>query len=176
MQKYSQLVDRRLWYDGVSEVDPDQLPTMIIKGAPLDRLAVTSITKDVQQLNKINDYQLALKQEVGKHLPSEWSLPADYKYLNLDDYLINLADKVKRDELYDERLTRLALEIELFETMGMMDIIRTLIFIVDEMTRKNVLWGVGRGSSCSSYLLYLIGLHEVDVVKFDIPITDFIHT
>jgi DNA polymerase III alpha subunit len=42
------------------------------------------------------------------------------------------------------------------------------------MTAKNIVWGVGRGSSCSSYLLYLLGLHEVDVVKYDVDISDFI--
>jgi DNA polymerase III alpha subunit len=49
-----------------------------------------------------------------------------------------------------------------------------LIYVIDVMTEKNVVWGVGRGSSCSSYLLYLLGLHEVDPVKYEIEISDFL--
>jgi len=49
-----------------------------------------------------------------------------------------------------------------------------LIYVLDVMREKKVIWGVGRGSSCSSYLLYLLGLHEVDPVKYDVEFTDFI--
>jgi len=50
-----------------------------------------------------------------------------------------------------------------------------LIYVVDVLNEKNVVWGVGRGSSCSSYLFYLLGLHEVDSVRYDVEITDFLH-
>jgi DNA polymerase III alpha subunit len=65
-------------------------------------------------------------------------------------------------------------ELMLFESHCMLPLLRTLIFIVDRMKAQRVVWGVGRGSSCSSYLLYLIGLHNVDPVKYDVSIRDFI--
>ena len=176
MNQFSQLTDRKLWFDGVSEVSPSALPKLIMLGVPLQKLAVTELSKDVIELNRINDIPLKTKAETSFPVPPEWSLPDSYKYLNLDEYLISLADRIEQDELYDRRLERLAQEIELFETMRLTEVLKALIFIVEEMTRQGVVWGVGRGSSCSSYLLYLIGLHEVDVVRFDIPITDFIHT
>jgi DNA polymerase III alpha subunit len=62
----------------------------------------------------------------------------------------------------------------LFKELELGDVLRCLIYVVDTMKAKRVTWGVGRGSSCSSYLLYLLDLHSVDAVKYDIDITDFI--
>ena len=41
--------------------------------------------------------------------------------------------------------------------------------------RKNkFIWGVGRGSSVSSYILYLIGVHRVNSLKFGFDIKDYL--
>ena len=39
---------------------------------------------------------------------------------------------------------------------------------------KNVLWGVGRGSSVASYALFLIGVHKIDSVKYDLDWREFL--
>lgn len=171
----TQLKGRAVWYDGVVEVDPIDLPRMLLSGVPLEKLAVTQVTDEVRRLNKTSEHPIGTKSDASlEAYPPRWSLPDRYKYLNLDEYLEGLADKVKRDELYERRLARLAEEIDLFLRLGLHDVLRGLIYVVEELTRQGAVWGVGRGSSCSSYLLYLIGLHEVDPVRFDIPITDFI--
>jgi len=171
----TQLKGRTVWYDGVVEVSPADLPRMLLASIPTDKLAVTELTADIVQLNKALDHPIGIKADASLDAyPPRWSLPDRYKYLNLDEYLEGLADKVKRDELYEQRLVRLAEEIDLFLKLGLHDVLRGLIYVVEELTKQGAVWGVGRGSSCSSYLLYLIGLHEVDAVKFDIPITDFL--
>lgn len=171
----TKLNGRAVWYDGVVEVSPADLPRMLLLGVPLDRLSVTEVTPDIARLNRTNEHKLVVKTEADlSAYPPRWSLPDRYKYLDLDEYLEGLADRVKRDELYERRLARLAEEIDLFLKLSLHDVLRGLIFVVEELTRQGIVWGVGRGSSCSSYLLYLIGLHEVDPVRFDIPITDFI--
>ena len=83
-------------------------------------------------------------------------------------------DRIERDDLYEERVERLSSEIWLFKSEKLDEVLRVLIYVVDTMREKNVIWGVGRGSSCSSYLLYLLGLHEVDPVRYQIEVTDFI--
>ena len=103
-----------------------------------------------------------------------WTLPEHYKYMNVDEYLLNLADSIERDSLFDKRLQRLAKEIELFKRHKLEDVLRVIIFIVDEFKKRNVVWGVGRGSSCSSYILFLIGLHDIDPVLYEIEIEDFL--
>jgi DNA polymerase III alpha subunit len=46
-------------------------------------------------------------------------------------------------------------------------------YIVDTLRKNQIVWGVGRGSSVASYALYLIGVHKIDSVKYDLPIGEF---
>ena len=46
-------------------------------------------------------------------------------------------------------------------------------YVVDTLRDNNIVWGVGRGSSVSSYVLYLIGIHKIDSVKYALPIDEF---
>ena len=39
---------------------------------------------------------------------------------------------------------------------------------------NNIVYGVGRGSSVSSYILYLIGVHRVNSLKFNLDIKEFL--
>jgi DNA polymerase III alpha subunit len=171
----TKLDGRTLWYDGVSEVAPKTLQHLLMQGVPLAKLAVTEMTADVIKLNEVSDDQVGLKTSIPDNtLPPEWSLPSKYKYLSLDELYYSLAEKIEHDELYELRLARFVEELGLFEKFELHDILKALKYIVDTMVEKQVVWGVGRGSSCSSYMLYLLGLHEVDVVRYDIPVTDFI--
>jgi DNA polymerase III alpha subunit len=42
------------------------------------------------------------------------------------------------------------------------------------MRANNIVWGVGRGSSVASYVLFLIGIHKVDSLYYDLPIEEFL--
>ena len=57
----------------------------------------------------------------------------------------------------------------------MTEFVKTVIFIVDTFKEAGIVWGVGRGSSCASYILFLLGLHLVDPIKFDISMDEFFH-
>jgi len=46
--------------------------------------------------------------------------------------------------------------------------------MVDTFRKNNVVWGVGRGSSVSSYVLYLLGVHRVDSIKYKLNINEFL--
>lgn len=171
----SELTDRVLWYDGVSVIDPEKLQSMMLKGLPINKLAVTHMTPELKQFNAFSTVKIGVKTELQPDIfPPSWTLPDHYKYLDVDEYLIGIIDRVEQDALYDARLARFELEINLFKTLDLYPVLRTLIYVLDEFKRQNIVWGVGRGSSCSSYLLYLLGLHDVDPVLYDIEITDFI--
>jgi len=164
-----------LWFDGVSVVEPDKLQSMIVKGLPINKLAVTSMTPELRQFNQFSDVKIGVKTELTPNIfPPSWTLPDHYKYLDVDEYLIGLIEKVEKDALYDARLARFELEITLFRDLNLYPVLRTLIYVLAEFEKQNIVWGVGRGSSCSSYLLYLLGLHDVDPVLYEIEITDFI--
>jgi DNA polymerase III alpha subunit len=49
-----------------------------------------------------------------------------------------------------------------------------LKYLVDAMRENKIVWGVGRGSSVASYVLYLIGVHRIDSIKYDLDIKEFL--
>jgi DNA polymerase III alpha subunit len=170
---------RLLWPDGDVEVTPDKLVDYIYKFATakqsLSKLKVTELTPDVVSYNAVADEPISTKKSVDPSLfPPSWDLPDKYKYLDLDEYLVGLVSRIEQDSLYEKRVERLSLEIWLFKELQLDDVLRALIYVIDSMKENNVVWGVGRGSSCSSYLFFLLGLHCVDPVKYDVEITDFI--
>jgi len=66
------------------------------------------------------------------------------------------------------------MELELFEKHNMTDLLRFLIFLVDTLRANNILWGVGRGSSVASYCLYLLGIHKINSLKYQLDINEFL--
>jgi DNA polymerase III alpha subunit len=42
------------------------------------------------------------------------------------------------------------------------------------MRENDIVWGVGRGSSVASYTLYLIGVHKIDSIKYELDINEFL--
>jgi DNA polymerase III alpha subunit len=55
-----------------------------------------------------------------------------------------------------------------------MPILRAITYVINTLQDKNIVWGVGRGSSVSSYVLYILGVHDVDSVKYNLDIADFL--
>ncbi len=106
-----------------------------------------------------------------QHLPSDphlhWNMPQEYLDLDLGSYF---AAKITTQEQVD----RVCHELELYAENGLEPMLRFMIYMVDTMRNNGILWGVGRGSSVSSYLLFLIGLHSVDAIKYDLDIKEFI--
>lgn len=178
----TKLEDRTLWADGVSEIDPAHLKEFIFKmcfktgnqSEFAKLVAVTDVTPEIKSYNQLVDTPITTKTELSSSFPPEWNLPEQYKYLNVDEYLEKLVDRIVVDNLFDDRLARLAQEIYLFKELKIEEILRSLIYVIDVFKKKNIVWGVGRGSSCSSYIFYLMGLHEVDSVLYDIDIKDFL--
>jgi len=122
--------------------------------------------------NEIIQYLTVLEQE---HLhypiplteinPNKWFIPDDY-YPNLTEMLYGMCET-------DEQRDRVSQELELYIKHGMYDVLHVMKYIVDTLRQNNVVWGVGRGSSVASYVLYLIGVHKVDSIKYNIPIEEF---
>lgn len=168
------LGNRTLWYDGTMEVAPGDLEDFIVKGVDVSRLAVTEVNSDVKQFNKMSPVKLDTKSECTT-ITNDWIIPDEYKSVDVGAYVVDkLVPKIDKDDpLYEDRLVRLLLEIEEFEKRGFNPLLRILIYVVDVLRKKQIVWGVGRGSSCASYLLYLIGVHCVDPVRFEIPLVEF---
>jgi DNA polymerase III alpha subunit len=95
----------------------------------------------------------------------DWFIPDDY-YPNLTEMLYGMCET-------KEQTDRVSQELELYIKNDMLDVLFVMKYIVDTLRANNVVWGVGRGSSVASYVLYLIGVHKVDSIKYNLPIEEF---
>ncbi len=96
---------------------------------------------------------------------NNWYIPNEYKDLDIEKYLVSICPK----ENYD----RLSLELDLYRKKDMLVLLKTMKYIVDTLRTNNIVWGVGRGSSVASYVLFLLGVHKVDSIKYNLPIEEF---
>jgi len=97
----------------------------------------------------------------------QWFMPPEYKNLEIDAYLLDLC-------ITDDELQRVAEELELFYQYDMIDVLKYLKYLIDTMRSNDIVWGVGRGSSVASYCLYLLGVHKINSLKYNLDIHEFL--
>ena len=172
------LKDRTLWFDGDSTVDSKEIVNTLLSGLPVEGLFVDELTDEIRQYNH-NTYEdhkkIGIKTET-RPLNHDWNIPADYLKMNVLEYLLTKTDFDIQSEDAELRSNRIIDELELYKELGLMDVLRVLIFIINTLNHNKVMWGVGRGSSVSSYVLYLIGVHDIDSVRYELDVTDFLRS
>ena len=94
-------------------------------------------------------------------------MPNDYKQLDIAKYIL---DQCKSEA----ELQRAGQELLLFQERGMFVLLQYLKYLVDTMRKNNIVWGVGRGSSVASYVLFLLGVHRINSLYYDLPIEEFL--
>jgi DNA polymerase III alpha subunit len=101
---------------------------------------------------------------------SEWFMPDKYKDINVYEYVLGKAETPCPQHVQD----RIWQELDAFRDRGMKDLLRYMIYLVDFMRENNIVWGVGRGSSVASYVLYLIGVHRINSIQYDLDWREFL--
>lgn len=174
------LKDRVLWFDGDSTIEPEVLADIVLRGLRIKKgVCVAKVTDEVERFNKLSDYQLEEKTE-NRPFSFDWNIPEKYRNVNLRTYLLAKlykeveANSKLTDADVEERIKRVDDELELYYEKNIHMLLRTTLFIIDTFRERNVVWGVGRGSACSSYILYLVGVHAIDSVYYDLEISDFL--
>jgi len=136
-------------------------------------------------LNDIEKYSDSLK-ELGIDLPTintapsrsttevfdkqncdQWHMPEKYYQINVLEWLLNRCQN-------DEEKLRVQLEYDLFEKKNFIRVLQFLIYFIDTLRANNVVWGVGRGSSVASFCLFLIGVHKINPMLYNLDITEFL--
>ena len=100
-----------------------------------------------------------------------WFMPDEYKELNVWKYLVKKCDE--RGE-WPQNISRITAEYREFESRKMVHLLQYMIYLVDFMRENDIVWGVGRGSSVASYVLYLIGVHRINSVQYDLDWREFL--
>ena len=131
-----------------------------IVGVPFDNVKQFNLHADSLELEQLVDNIEYSKQ---------FNIPQHYLELDVEQYIRALVPQADA-----KRKARVEAELELFRTRNLFSILQLLIYIIDTMRKHNLVWGVGRGSSVASYCLYLIGVHKIDSVKYNLDIREFL--
>jgi DNA polymerase III alpha subunit len=95
-----------------------------------------------------------------------WHMPQFYKELDIAKYVL---DKCSNEA----ELQRVGQELLLYHERDLFDLLRYLVYLVDTMRQHRIIWGVGRGSSIASYVLYILGVHRINSLVYDLDIGEF---
>jgi len=97
---------------------------------------------------------------------SNWLMPNEYKTMDIEGFLVQACPKEHHQRLIDE--------LAAFKARDMYNLLRWLKYFVDTCEKEGVVWGLGRGSSVASYVLFLIGVHNVDSIKYNLDWQEFL--
>ena len=120
----------------------------------------------ISELAILKDLDISLG-EFDKINQSKWFIPKEYQDINVIEYILDLT---KNEEQYQ----RVVAELDLFLQYDMLNVLKFCIYLVDTLRQNKIFWGVGRGSSVASYVLYLIGIHKIDSLKYNLNIHEFL--
>jgi DNA polymerase III alpha subunit len=107
------------------------------------------------------------QKDFDNALQSEWFMPDEYKTLSVNELVFDRCNTPEEQERAYE-------ELQEFGKRGMYNLLRYMIYLVEFMRENNIVWGVGRGSSVASYVLYLIGVHRIDSIQYDLDWREFL--
>lgn len=111
----------------------------------------------------INQTLEEFDQEQQKH----WRMPQAYKDLDIAKYVLSLCKE-------EYELQRVGQELILYQERNLFDLLRYLKYLVDTLRQNNIVWGVGRGSSVASYVLFLLGVHKINSIYYDLSVEEFL--
>jgi DNA polymerase III alpha subunit len=106
-------------------------------------------------------------EEFDRVLQKNWRMPKEYQDLDIAAYVLGLCQQ-------EHELQRVGRELLLFQERDLFDLLRYLKYLIDTLRKNNVVWGVGRGSSVASYVLFLIGVHKIDSLYYNLDIEEFL--
>jgi hypothetical protein len=156
----------------------DDVADLLMQGCNIDQLAGLLVDDSVDQSKWLNLLELDTKfinyvapnetvDEFDQRLQSTWHMPTEYQQLDIAQFVLSLCDT-------QEQLQRCGTELLLYQERNLFDLLRYLKYLVDTMKHHHIIWGVGRGSSVSSYVLYLLQVHKIDSMYYNLDIREFL--
>lgn len=127
-----------------------------------DELELENFPKTVKYINIDKTVE-----EFDNECQSQWYMPDEYKNLDIAQYILDQCQN-------DTELQRAGQELLLYQERGMFTLLRYLKYLVDIMRKNNIVWGVGRGSSVASFVLFLLGVHKINSLYYDLEIDEFL--
>lgn len=97
----------------------------------------------------------------------QWFMPDEYYQFDIESWLYDSCNT-------DTEILRVNQELELYSKYQLLTLLKYLKFLVDTLRTNQIVWGVGRGSSICSFVLYLIGINRINPLKYNLDINEFL--
>jgi DNA polymerase III alpha subunit len=163
---------------GVAYTDTKELADLLYQNPDLDlskffvldpeyyNSSVRAMYADMPSLKKYEANDIDIDQ-FDQAMQSHWHMPEEYKTMDIAKWVLDQCST-------EPELQRVGQELLLFQERDAFNLLRYLKYLVDTFRTNNIVWGLGRGSSVASYVLYLIGVHKIDSIYYDLPIEEFL--
>lgn len=106
-------------------------------------------------------------EEFDHRCQANWYMPQEYKDLDIAEYVLGLCST-------DAELQRCGTELMMYQERSLFDLLRYLKYLVDTMRENKLIWGVGRGSSVASFVLYKMGVHRINSMYYELDPNEFL--
>ena len=165
--------NRTITNDGLVVLDDNSLFESLFINSKYIENSHAKDSQEIQEYNKwakIYDLPSVKTQEEKidhKKNQETWLMPKKYQDLDIEEYLVTLCNT-------EEEQNRVVMELQEYSKRGMYNLLKYLVYLVEIMKKNNIVYGVGRGSSVASYCLYLIGIHRVNSLKYNLDIKEFL--
>lgn len=147
--------------------DPSGLDGMIVDSS-VDLETAALMLDNVPKLIAYNDLMEAMPTEKYDHrCQSRWYMPDQYQLMDIAEHVLGLCTT-------DAELQRCGEELLLFQERDLFNLLRYLAYLVDTMRENKLIWGVGRGSSTASFVLYKLGVHQIDSMYYELDPAEFL--
>jgi DNA polymerase III alpha subunit len=118
-------------------------------------------------VNLWNNIRETTPEEYHTQLQQIWLMPEEYSQFDIELWLYNQCAT-------DDQRLRVQEELTLYKKFNLLNLLRYLKYLRDTAEKNNIVWGVGRGSSCSSYCLFLLKIHRVDALLYNLDYKEFL--
>jgi|TARA_R110002167_G_scaffold18596_2_gene69439 DNA polymerase III alpha subunit len=122
--------------------------------------------KNIPQLIEETVNSLSV-EEFDENNLLNWSMPEEYQTFDIAKWLL---DQCK----HEEEIQRVGKELLMYQKRDLFMLLQYMKYLVDLMREHDIVWGVGRGSSVSSFVLFLIGIHRINSLYYDLDIEEFL--
>jgi DNA polymerase III alpha subunit len=129
--------------------------------------AIKSLYVDFPKVRKYEEIDELTVEQFDGVMQKNWYMPEEYMTMDIAQWIL---DQCKTQA----ELQRVGEELLLFQERDLFNLLKYMKYMVDTFRKNGIVWGVGRGSSVASYVLYLIGVHKINSLYYDIPIEEFL--
>ncbi len=177
--KMTQRIERRTDQWGRVHFHADDAIELLFCDSDITKLNI-DITPEIEHYNNVciehdkNDYliqsfpepELSPEEDALKR-QATWWIPEEYAALDVRAKLLSLCQT-------EQEIARVEQEMDMFEERNFIFVLRLMCYLVDHWRKNEVVWGVGRGSSVASYCLFLIGVHKINSLAYNLSINEFL--